>query len=188
MTCSVFWVDRAFHRTWRMVQPCLVQLINLPLSKCNVRLFFGTVIIISYFFKSPWYIGPSVKGLACLSWSLSVFRGNYKTGSQGSWPLWRFLVWLVQSLLNLAKTFNSLLLAFSINLLIPPSYSSYFVGISMIGRKKLRDCQEMTWHGQFVVQIYVYIYAKARNHWWNNSWLQKHLGPACLGIMEVGGH
>lgn len=88
MTCSVFWVDRAFHRTWRMVQPCLVQLINLPLSKCNVRLFFGTVIIISYFFKSPWYFGPSVKGLAYLSWSLSVFRGNYKAGSKGSWPLW----------------------------------------------------------------------------------------------------
>lgn len=40
MISAVLGVDRAFSRTLRMAQPCLVQLIDLPLSKCNARPFF----------------------------------------------------------------------------------------------------------------------------------------------------
>lgn len=104
---TVHGVDRAFPRTLRMVQPCLVQLIDLPLSKCDARLFF---LVDRYYNKlflqksmMAW-TGPPAKALAHLSWSLSTFRGSDKTGSQGSCSLTGSWCGLSSLYLSLAKT------------------------------------------------------------------------------------
>lgn len=123
-----------------MVQPCLVQLINLPLSECNARLFF---FIDSY---NKLFLQKSMRQWSfCQSCGMlelqSFFRGNDKAGSQGSWLLLQATRVTCPGLTRpQQRPFPCPLpvLVFSINPLVHPSYSPIPAGIGCDWQRNLR--------------------------------------------------